>query len=617
MTITIIKGIVAVDTSGGGGGGGAPTGPAGGDLGGTYPNPTVTGISFKVALDTQVSGNLPVTNLNTGVAASATSFWAGDGTWRVPTGGAGTVTSGGAGQITWYGAGGTTVGANENITLTSGGGATFAAAVTANALHINTIISAAGNINAGANLVAGAATFIVSGDAGAVFAGSTINTSAHYLINNQNAIRFFRNDNTPGASLAVGASALAAQTGASAAYNNTAIGFQAMGNSTLTTAAVNNTAVGANSLSGLTSGTNNVGIGTNAGTATTILTTGSANVIIGASSHTAANNTDNAVAIGNNANVASNGIAIGRVSQATGTNSIAIGGNALAGGSSGIAIGPSAGNTSMGTDCTIIGDNAGNSTTGANNTFVGALSGRFVSTGAQNVALGSQAMMGITGTRVTGVGNVAVGVNAGVVLQGLADRNICVGSSAGVAITTCSGNVIVGTNVAPSLTTGNNNIYIGNSGSLDATTATTNNELKIGNSSRPVIFATGINGTPTIELSGPTRVSGATNGSVVVLTDGATPALDASLGNVFTLAAGGNSTIAVPSNATSGQKIVIQHFASGAARTLALNTGAGGFRFGTDITGLSATVSGATDYIGCIYNATPTKWDVVSYVKGF
>jgi hypothetical protein len=104
---------------------------------------------------------------------------------------------------------------------------------------------------------------------------------------------------------------------------------------------------------------------------------------------------------------------------------------------------------------------------------------------------------------------------------------------------------------------------------------------------------------------------------VVTLTDGATPALNAALGNIFTLSAAGDRTIAVPSNATAGQKIIIRHLASGAARTLALNTGAGGFRFGSDITALTQTVSGKYDYIGAIYNSTSSTWDVVSYVKGF
>lgn len=104
---------------------------------------------------------------------------------------------------------------------------------------------------------------------------------------------------------------------------------------------------------------------------------------------------------------------------------------------------------------------------------------------------------------------------------------------------------------------------------------------------------------------------------VIALVDGATPALDASLGNEFTLVAAGDRTIAVPTNARDGKKIIIRHQASGGTRTLALNTGAGGFRFGTDVPSLTITVSGKWDYIGCIYNATDSKWDVVAYVKGY
>jgi hypothetical protein len=144
---------------------------------------------------------------------------------------------------------------------------------------------------------------------------------------------------------------------------------------------------------------------------------------------------------------------------------------------------------------------------------------------------------------------------------------------------------------------------------IAATAADTVARVAVGANGRVLAAASGA--TPGVEWqANPTPAP-------VTLTDGATVNLDAAAGKVFKLTAAGDRTLASPTNAVDGRGIIIAHTASAAARTLTLATGSNGaFKFNTDITALTATTSGLTDYIGAIYDSTAQRWHVISYAKG-
>jgi hypothetical protein len=128
------------------------------------------------------------------------------------------------------------------------------------------------------------------------------------------------------------------------------------------------------------------------------------------------------------------------------------------------------------------------------------------------------------------------------------------------------------------------------------------------------------------DLAGPTftgtvtaatvAVTGRLNVAVDALTDQATLATDAALGNYFRVTLGGNRTLGNPTNAVDGQKIMWELIQDGSgSRTITLDTK---FALGTDITAVVLTTTlNKRDFLGVVYNSTADKFYVIAFVKGY
>ena len=118
-----------------------------------------------------------------------------------------------------------------------------------------------------------------------------------------------------------------------------------------------------------------------------------------------------------------------------------------------------------------------------------------------------------------------------------------------------------------------------------------------------------------VQQSGGALLSGLAPQSVA-LTDAATIAVDASLGNYLTVTLGGNRTLGTPSNPLAGQKVVIAvtQPASGGPYTLAYNSS---WNWGAGGPPVLSTAAGKTDFLGFAYSAALSQWCGTAYALGY
>jgi hypothetical protein len=354
---------------------------------GTPTSATLTNAT-GLPLTTGVTGNLPVTNLNSGTSASASTFWRGDGTWAAASPSAATPTAEGIvyGKMTASGASPYLTALGYNAGPSSTG---------PNNVYIG--------YRAAFNQVGGEENVIIGTEAGYTSTGGYYLTGVGYRALYANttglwntAMGYALYSNTDGSeNCAVGHQAMGLNVGGG---TNTAMGTKALYSNTSASA---NTAYGHNALYSNTTGAGNVGVGYQAGYSGT---TATLNVAVGHSALKTNTTGNYNVAIGLDALKVST----------TGNGSVAIGGYALqanttANDNVAIGYGASYSSTTAASNTAIGYFSLFSNVTGGSNTAVGYDALRFSTGLGYNSALGINALKNVS----TGTNNIGIGYNGG------------------------------------------------------------------------------------------------------------------------------------------------------------------------------------------------------------